>query len=464
MGASPKNQKTPAAQAPEAIERWEIGRLKPFKQNAKEHPESQVVLLVASIEEFGFVIPILVDESGMVLAGHCRLLAAKKRGMTHVPVIVARNWSVAKKRAFIIADNRLAELGTWNRQVLGTELGNLQLMGMDLGVIGFSPAEITALIAQAVKPSADPEDAPAPPPSPVTQAGDLWLLGAHRVLCGDATSKAAVDRLLAGAVPHLMVTDPPYGVEYDPAWRGKATNADGTRLSTGTGRAVGTVKNDERADWRAAWTLFPGVVAYVWHSGKHSTEVGVSLEAAKFLTRSQIVWVKTNLVVGRSDYHWQHEAAFYATKEGAGDDHWRFEEQHETAAYAVKLGSAARWVGGRKQSTVWDDIPALKNTTGHGTQKPIECMRRPILNNSVGGDLIYDPFLGSGTTVIAAHQEGRVCLGLELDPAYVDVIVERWQQFTGLVAKHEASGKAFSEMKAARHGKKTRPNLIKKRA
>lgn len=447
-------QKKPAAAAPEKIERWAIARLKPFKQNAKEHPDTQVTALVNSIEEFGFVVPILVDETGMVLAGHCRLLAAKKRGMDFVPVIIARGWSVAKKRSFIIADNRLSELGTWNRQILGTELGNLALMGIDLGITGFDPAEIKTLIANATKPNSDPEDVPPVPVVPTTQVGDLWLLGAHRVLCGDATSKAAVDRLLDGAKPHLMVTDPPYGVQYDPAWRGKVKNSDGSQLSTGKNRAVGKVANDERADWRAAWHHFPGVVAYVWHSGKHATEVGVSLEAAKFLCRSQIVWVKNNFVVGRADYHWGHEAAFYATKQDSFDDKWRFEDEHEVAAYAVKVGGTAKWVGGRKQSTVWQ-IDMVKNDTGHGTQKPVECMRRPIVNNSQGGDLVYDPFLGSGTTVVAAQMEGRVCLGLELDPAYVDVIVERWAAFTGLVPVLESTGKPFSEVKAERHGKKT---------
>lgn len=451
MARLPAQNKKPAAAASEKIERWEIARLKPFKQNARVHSDEQIKLLVNSIEEFGFVIPILVDETGMVIAGHGRLLAAKKRGMDFVPVMVAHGWSVAKKRAFIIADNKLAEHATWNRQMLGTELGNLQLMGVDLGITGFAPGEIQALIAQSVKPSADPDEVIPPPPVPVSIVGDLWLLGAHRVLCGDSTSKAAVDRLLSGAVPHLMVTDPPYGVDYDPAWRGKAKTYDGKRTSLGV-HAVGKVQNDDRADWREAWQLFPGAVAYVWHAGRFCADVGASLSAAKLVVRSQIVWVKSNFAIGRGDYHWKHEPVFYASRDGEGD-HWRFEDEHEAAAYAVKIGATAKWVGGRKQTTVWD-IPMVKNDTGHGTQKPVECMRRPILNNSVGGDLIYDPFLGSGTTVVAAHMEGRVCLGLELDPAYVDVILARWAALTGLVPVHDATGKTFDEMRAVRNGKK----------
>ena len=453
MAAAARAQKAPAGNPVDQLERWEVAKLKPYAQNARTHSPEQIAQLVASIEQFGFTIPVLVDEKGMIIAGHGRVLAAAKREMSHVPVLVARGWSAEQKRAYVIADNKLAEGAGWDRNILGSELGNLALAGFNVEALGFAPGEIKALIANAAKVNADPDDAPAPPLVPVTQAGDLWLLGEHRVLCGDACSSAAVARLLAGRKPHLMVTDPPYGVEYDPDWRTTARNKDGSLLSTGKGRAKGKVKNDTRSDWREAWFLFPGVVAYVWHSGKHGTPLGVSLEAAKFALRSQIVWVKSNFVVGRGDYHWGHEAAFYASKTGALDDHWRFIEEHEVAAYAVKLGEAADWRCGRKQSTVWH-IDMVKNDTGHGTQKPVECMRRPIANNSGGGDLVYDPFLGSGTTVIAAQMEGRVCLGLEIDAGYVDVIVQRWATFTGLNPVHEATGKTFAEMKVLRDGKK----------
>lgn len=451
MGARTRAvQAAPAGNPVDKLERWEVSRLKPYAQNARTHSPEQVAQLVASIEQFGFTIPVLVDEKGMIIAGHGRVLAAAKREMSHVPVLVARGWSANQKRAYIIADNKLAEGAGWDRNILGSELGNLTLAGFDVDALGFAPGEIKALIANAAKVNADPDDAPPAPAQPVSQPGDLWVLGEHRVLCGDATSRAAVDRVLAGKKPHLMATDPPYGVEYDPDWRTTAKNGDGSLLSTGTGRAKGKVKNDERADWREAWLLFPGVVAYVWHSGKHGTSVGASLEAAKFITRSQIVWVKSNFVVGRGDYHWGHEAALYVTKQGTFEDHWRFQEEHECATYSVKLGATADWRGGRKQSTVWH-IDMVKNDTGHATQKPVECMRRPIANNSGGGDLVYDPFLGSGTTLIAAQMEGRVCLGLEIDPAYVDVIVERWATFTGLTPVHEATGKTFAELKALRH-------------
>lgn len=447
---APKAAAQPCGNPPDGIESRSVASLKPYAKNARTHSDEQVEQLVASIEEFGFTIPILVDEKGMVLAGHGRLLAAEKRGMSHVPVMVARGWRAEKKRAYIIADNRLAENAGWNKLLLGNELGNLALAGVNLDVLGFAPGEIAALIAMAHKPLADADAAPEVPETPLTQLGDVWVMGEHRLLCGDATSKADVARVLAGAKPHLMVTDPPYGVDYDPGWRGKA-------LNDGANRAIGKVSNDGRADWREAWALFPGNVLYVWHSGKHCTEVGASLKTQGFEIRSQIVWVKGHPVLGmiKANYNWQHEALFYAQRVGSEDDHWRFEDEHELAVYAVRLGSTADWRGGRKQSTVWN-IDVVQNDTGHGTQKPVECMRRPIANNSKGGDRVYDPFLGSGTTLIAAHELGRVCLGLELDPGYCDVIVQRWQAFSGGVAIHEATGKTISELRAIRNGDEAR--------
>ena len=199
-----------------------------------------------------------------------------------------------------------------------------------------------------------------------------------------------------------MVTDPPYGVDYDPAWRNKAGAA--------ATRRTGKVLNDHRADWREAWALFPGDIGYVWHGALHATTVAESLEAAGFAIRSQIIWAKERLVLSRGDYHWQHEPCLYA----------------------VRKGGKGHWSGDRKQTTLWS-IPSRDQDakTVHGTQKPVECMRRPILNNSSPGQAVYDPFLGSGTTLIAAETTGRVCLGIELNPAYVDVAIERWQRFTG---------------------------------
>jgi site-specific DNA-methyltransferase (adenine-specific) len=245
--------------------------------------------------------------------------------------------------------------------------------------------------------------------------------------------------VLAGVVPQLMVTDPPYGVEYNPGWRQKA----------GVGsRATGKVLNDDRADWREAWALFPGAVAYVWHGGLHSGIVAASLQACKFDIRAQIVWVKTRPALSRGHYHWQHEPALYGVRDDA-DDGWRFVPEHEVSAYAVKKGATGSWSGGRKQSTVWF-IEHLKSDTGHGTQKPVECMKRPIENNSSPGHAVYEPFSGSGTTIIACEMTGRSCHAIELNPAYVDVAVKRWQDFTGKTATLESDGRTFDEISVAR--------------
>jgi DNA modification methylase len=266
---------------------------------------------------------------------------------------------------------------------------------------------------------------------------DAKVEGGHRLLCGDATIAADVDRVLAGAKPHLMVTDPPYGVEYDANWRNEAGRSiDGTtqRIKTGRvvkpigARAIGKVSNDDRADWREAWALFPGDVAYVWHGSSHTGEVQHSLEAAGFVIRWQIVWNKGRLVIGRGDYHSAHEPCWYA----------------------VRKGAKSHWTGSRSESTVWE-LRHLKSETGHSTQKPVDAMRRPMINNSEAGDAVYDPFVGSGTSLIAAETIGRRCYAIELDPLYVDVSVRRWQQFANGVARLE-TGESFDEVAEARVG------------
>ncbi|WP_245512909.1 DNA-methyltransferase [Enterovirga rhinocerotis] len=241
--------------------------------------------------------------------------------------------------------------------------------------------------------------------------GDLWALGPHRIVCGDATDPRHVGLALGGARPNLMVTDPPYGVSYDPAWREWSLGKAGVSL--------GTVANDNRADWREAWALFPGDVAYVWHGALFGSVTQDALRAAGFLVRSQIIWRKQHFAISRGAYHWMHEPCWYA----------------------VRRGRTAYWTGDRKQRTVWDIANATgwrsidDGRTGHATQKPLECMRRPMRNHSRPGDLVYDPFLGSGSTLIAAEELGRICLGLELMPAYVDLVLDRWERFTGRTAE-----------------------------
>ena len=403
----------------DAVERRPLAALAPSARNARTHSAEQIAQLTASIREWGWTIPVLVDEAGVIIAGHGRVQAAEALALEDVPVMVARGWSEAQKRAYLIADNKLTENGGWNESLLRLEVADLVKLGFDLPLMGFSEQEMARLTG-ANPGLTDPDAAPPLPAVAASALGEVWQLGRHRLVCGDATNAEHVAVALGGAKPHLLVTDPPYGVGYDATWRVRA------RLN-GPGAAAGKVSNDDRVDWRAAWRLFPGHVAYVWHSGLHSAEVLAALEARKLQMRAQIIWVKSRSVIGRGAYHWQHEPCAYAVEDGA-DDQWRFVPEHEVLSYAVD--GRAEWQGGRRQSTVWN-IETIKNDTGHSTQKPIECMRRPMENNSQPSDAVYDPFVGSGTTIIAAEMTGRDCVALEVNPLYVDVAIMRWQNFTG---------------------------------
>ncbi len=387
-----------------------VAALKPYDRNARTHSDAQVEQIIASIHEWGWTNPVLIDEAGLILAGHGRVMAASKMGLAEVPCIAIEGLTEAQKRAYVLADNKLALNAGWDEEVLNAELKALADLDFDLELVGFDLSEVRFLAR--LDATGDPEEVPEAPADPVTKPGDVWLLGPHRLTCGDSTNAADVARVLAGAKPHLMVTDPPYGVEYDAEFRNGITRADGSVVGA---RAVGKVLNDDRADWREAWALFKGDVAYVWHASMRTAEVLSSLEACGFERRANIIWDKGTIAIGRGHYHWQHEPAWYVVRSGGG--------------------ATGHWQGSRKESTVWAIPKPQKSETGHSTQKPVECMARPMRNNSKPGDLVYDPFLGSGTSIIAAEQEGRVCLGLELSPAYCDVIVARWEAFTGRKAE-----------------------------
>lgn len=411
--------------APRQIEFWPIERLRPYARNAKMHGPDQVARIAASMARFGWTVPCMVGDDGELIAGHGRVLAATELGLAEVPVIRLGHLDEAERRAYRIADNKLTELGDWDEALLRDEVASLLAEDFDLSLLGFAEDELEALLQ-------DPDlgddgaaegedDVPEPPTDPVSVPGDLWLLGAHRLICGDSTSADVVAELLGDVRPLLMVTDPPYGVEYDPAWR-NATGAAKTRRT-------GKVLNDDRADWREAWALFPGDVAYVWHGALHATTVADSLIAAGYDIRSQIIWAKDRLVLSRGDYHWQHEPCWYA----------------------VKKRGKGHWSGDRKQTTLWQIANRDQDAeTVHGTQKPIECMRRPILNNSSPGQAVYEPFMGSGTTLIAAETTGRVCYGIELNPAYVDVAIARWQNLTGQSAVLDGTDQSFADLTTSR--------------
>lgn len=398
-----------------------IGDIKPSPRNVRLHSERQIDQIRQSLRDYGWTTPVLVDEDGQLIAGHGRLEAAKREGITEVPVAVASGWTEAQRRAYALADNKIALNSTWDEAALGIELGELSGLGVDLGTLGFDDAEVAALSPTGGHTGlTDPEDAPEPPSDPISIRGDLWALGKHRLLCGNSTSPDDVKRVLGDVAPHLMVTDPPYGVKYDAAWRERSG-------LNGPDAAKGKVSNDDCADWTESWNLFPGDVAYVWCASLFSDTVIQSLERAEFIRRSQIIWDKTRLIISRGHYHWQHEPCWYT----------------------VRKGRSGHWSGDRKQTTVWA-IPHRKSETGHGTQKPVECMKRPIENNSSPGQAVYEPFSGSGTTIIAAEMTGRYCHAIEIDPAYVDVAVRRWQDFAGQKATLEGDGRTFEEIAAER--------------
>jgi DNA modification methylase len=407
------------------IEQIKTEDLIPYARNSRTHSAEQTAQIAGSIREFGFTNPVLIDGSNGIIAGHGRVMAAQKLGLESVPCIRLDHLTETQKRAYIIADNKLALNSGWDEEMLALELADLRSEDFDLSLIGFDEAELGDLLCEVTEGETDPDEVPEPPVDPVTVLGDVWVMGKHRIACGDSTDQGTVDKALNGVQPHLMVTDPPYGVEYDPDWRNKATRSDG---SASDGRAVGKVLNDDKADWRDAWALFPGDVAYVWHAGLYAGTVADSLIACDFALRSQIVWAKSNFAIGRGDYHWHHEPCWYA----------------------VRKGAVGHYNGDRKQTTLWQIPKPSKSETGHGTQKPVECMKRPIENNSSPGQAVYEPFSGSGTTIIAGEMTGRCIHAIELNPTYVDVAVERWQQFTGKQAIHEASGKTYDEMKAAK--------------
>ena len=388
------------------VEIREITDLALYDGNPKQHPESQLLLIERSIKEFGWTTPVLVDKDDVVIAGHGRIEAAKRMGMDQVPTIRLEDLTPEQVKAYRIADNRLTELGPWDTGLLVEELEELKLSGYDIDLTGYTLADLGRLRP----PDKNADLAPPVPDDPITNPGDLWILGKHRLVCGDCTDHEIVALALDGQKPSLMVTDPPYGIEYDPKWRVTAG------LNKRDGPAHGLVNNDDQANWALAWELSPAKVAYCWAPGGFEFVDHVeALQVTGFEQRNTIIWAKNHAPIGRGHYHGKHEPCIYA----------------------VRKGARSGWIGDRKQTTVWEIDKPQKSETGHATQKPVECMERPIRNHK--GD-VYEPFMGSGTTLIAAHRQERRCFGIELNPAYVDVAVQRWEEYTGNKAERvEAS-------------------------
>jgi DNA modification methylase len=390
------------------LETVALGSISPDPANTRKHSRRNLDAIKASLRRFGQQKPIVVDSRGTVLAGNGTLAAATELGWSEIQIVRTALAGV-DATAFGIADNRSAELAEWDDK-LGEVLASLEAEDFPLAEIGFDEADLAELAGEP-----EPSDADAEPQIDKAEElrakwgvelGQVWQLGDHKITCGDSTSADVVKRLLGDEKPHLMVTDPPYGVEYDATWRRDAMPDTNPGKEGGM---HGKVSNDDRADWSAAWKLFTGDVAYVWHAGNKAHTVAESLISCDLLIRAQIVWAKHQFVIGRGDYHPQHEPCWYA----------------------VRKGRTGHYNGDRTQSTLWQIDKPKKSETGHSTQKPIECMERPIRNNSKAGDLVYEPFSGSGTTIIACERTGRKCRAIELNPAYVSVAIQRWADATG---------------------------------
>lgn len=420
------------------IDIWPIERLKPYDRNARTHSVEQVAKIAASLAEFGFVNPILVDQRDGIIAGHGRLMAAKELGLAEVPVIVLDHLSDAQRRAYVLADNKLAELAGWDVDILSDEINWLEHEGFDLELAGFSDEELTAFLGDGVLPE---DGAPATPPQKeltpeyvegqddapevqaeqVTKLGDVWVMGNHRLMCGDSTSVDAVAVLMAGGEADLLLTDPPYNVAY-----------------TGKTKDALTIENDSMEDgdfraflvaaFRAAdFAMRPGAAFYIWHADSEGYNFRGACFDIDWQVRQCLIWAKNVLVMGRQDYHWKHEPCLYGWKPGA----------------------AHTWTSDRKQTTVLNFDKPSRNAE-HPTMKPVALFEYQMLNNTTPGSVALDLFGGSGTTMIAAEKTGRHSRLMELDPKYCDVIVKRWQEFTGRHAVLESNGALFEEVKRTR--------------
>lgn len=403
------------------IERVPIADLHNDPANARKHGERNLDAIGDSLRSFGQVEPLVVQRgTGRVIGGNGRLAVMRKEGITVADVVYVDVDDHTATRLGI-ALNRTAELAEWDKETLASLLDGMG--DADLLTTGFDGDELKDLLADLTPLEVVEDEAPAPLPDPVSKTGDLWEMGGHRLLCGDSTKGEDVSLCLNGAKPFIMVTDPPYGVEYDPSDKDVANGGALTANST-----RGLVVNDDRDDWTEAYALFPGVVAYVWHGdrGGIAIDVGANLRSAKLGIRCRIVWRKIKHTFGRGHYHWQHESAWYA----------------------VRDGSSSKWCGDHTQSTVWDIASKDEEHTEHSTQKPVECMARPIRNHGGKDDDVYEPFSGSGTTIIAAEQLGRKCYAIEIEPRYVDVAVRRWEKLTCKQAT--CNGQTFAQVAASR--------------
>ncbi len=400
------------------VEQISIETLIPYVNNARTHSDAQVAQIAASIKEFGFNNPVLIADDNSIIAGHGRVMAARKLGKDTVPAVRLSHLTEMQRKAYILADNKLALNADWDNSLLAIELADLKDLGFDTDLTGFSADEIAALMpVKLTEGLTDEDEVPEAPVDPVTKLGDVWLLGKHRLMCGDSTSVSDLQKLTDGQLVDMWLTDPPYNVAYEGGTKEKLT-----------------IKNDEMGDDQfrqflrdsyvsADTVMKPGAVFYIWHADLEGYNFRGAAKDAGWTVRQCLIWKKSSLVMGRQDYHWKHEPCLYGWKDGAGH----------------------LWAADRKQTTILEFDKPTRNGE-HPTMKPVALFEYQLLNNTKGGDIVLDSFGGSGTTMIAAEKNGRVSRLMELDPKYCDVIIKRWQDFTGKTATLEETNESFNEL------------------
>jgi DNA modification methylase len=400
------------------VEQISIDTLIPYVNNARTHSDAQVAQIAASIKEFGFNNPVLIADDNSIIAGHGRVMAARKLGKDTVPAVRLSHLTEMQRKAYILVDNKLALNADWDNNLLAIELADLKDLGFDTELTGFSADEIAALMpVELTEGLTDEDEVPEAPVDPVTKLGDVWVLGKHRLMCGDSTSIEALEELCQGQSVDMWLTDPPYNVAYE----GKTKDAL-------------KIQNDSMSDDQfrqflrdsyvaADAVMKAGAVFYIWHADSEGYNFRGAAQDAGWKVRQCLIWKKQTMVMGRQDYHWKHEPCLYGWKDGAGH----------------------LWAADRKQTTILEFDRPSRNAE-HPTMKPVALFEYQLLNNTKGGDIVLDSFGGSGTTMIAAEKNGRVSRLMELDPKYCDVIIKRWQEFTGKIATLEETGESFNEL------------------
>ena len=390
------------------IEIVDINTIKPYENNPRKLKDSAIEKVAKSIKEFGFRQPIVVDKEKIIVVGHTRYRASKKLGLTTVPITIADNLTPEQINAYRIADNRTNEEAEWDIELLKTELKDLQLKDFDLDLTAFDEDQLNNFLFEIKEGLTDEDAVPETPEEPITKLGDIWKLGKHKLICGDSTKLDTYEKLCGETKVDLYLTDPPYNVSY-----------------VGKTKEKLTIQNDKQTDDEfiqflsqafvsADSVLKMGGAFYIWHSDSEGLNFRLACIEAKWKLRQTLIWSKNSMVMGRQDYHWQHEPCLYGWKEG----------------------SSHSWYSDRKQTTIIKYDRPTKSKL-HPTMKPVGLMEYLVKNSSKQEDIILDSFLGSGSTLIACEKQSRICYGVELDPKYCDVIVKRWEQFTGKKAELE---------------------------